>query len=44
MVVSDLGCRLSPVNWNLRLGVVTAVAGAPYFLFLLARQRRGVSL
>ena len=44
MVVSDLGCRISPPEWNLRLGVVTAVAGAPYFLYLLARQRRGVAL
>lgn len=44
MVASDLGCRISPASWNLRLGVVTAIAGAPYFLFLLARQRRGVRL
>ena len=44
MVVSDLGCRVAPASWNLRLGVVTAIAGAPYFLFLLSRQRRGVSL
>ena len=44
MVLSDLGCRVAPAEWNLRLGVVTAVAGAPYFLYLLARQRRGVAL
>lgn len=44
MVVSDLGCRVAPAEWNLRLGVVTAVAGAPYFLYLLARQRRGIAL
>ena len=44
MVVSDLGCRIAPASWNLRLGVVTAIAGAPYFLYLLARQRRGVPL
>lgn len=44
MVISDLGCRLAPADWNLRLGVVTAIAGAPYFLYLLARQRRGVQL
>jgi iron complex transport system permease protein len=44
MVVSDLGCRVSPASWNLRLGVVTAIAGAPYFLYLLARQRRGVAI
>lgn len=44
MVVSDLGCRVAPAQWNLRLGVVTAIAGAPYFLYLLARQRRGEQL
>ena len=44
MVISDLGCRIAPADWNLRLGVVTAIAGAPYFLFLLARQRREVAL
>ncbi|HEB52376.1 MAG TPA: iron ABC transporter permease [bacterium] len=44
MVLSDFVCRVSPPQWNLRLGVVTAIAGAPYFLWLLARQRRGVSL
>lgn len=44
MVLSDLGCRVAPAEWNLRLGVVTAIAGAPYFLYLLTRQRRGVAL
>ncbi|MFK7739417.1 MAG: FecCD family ABC transporter permease [Planctomycetota bacterium] len=44
MVLSDFGCRNAPASWNLRLGVVTAIAGAPYFLFLLARQRRGAAL
>ncbi|MBX3462662.1 MAG: iron ABC transporter permease [Planctomycetes bacterium] len=38
---SDLACRLAPPDLNLRLGVVTAILGAPYFLFLLARHRRG---
>ena len=41
LVGSDLLCRLAPPDANLRLGVVTAVLGAPYFLFLLARHRRG---
>lgn len=44
MVASDLGCRLLPPSLNLRLGVVTAFLGAPYFLYLLARQRRGATL
>ena len=44
LVGSDLGCRLAPPDWNLRLGVVTALLGAPYFLVLLARHRRGEAL
>lgn len=44
LVVSDLACRLAPPDANLRLGVVTAFLGAPYFLFLLARHRRGEAL
>ena len=41
LVASDVVCRVAPPEANLRLGVVTAVMGAPYFLFLLARHRRG---
>jgi iron complex transport system permease protein len=44
LVASDLLCRLAPADANLRLGVVTAMLGAPYFLFLLARHRRGEAL
>ena len=44
LVGSDLVCRLVPADWNLRLGVVTALLGAPYFLLLLARHRRGEAL
>lgn len=41
LVLGDLLCRVVPADTNLRLGVVTSVLGAPYFLFLLARHRRG---
>ena len=44
LVAADLGCRLAPPDANLRLGVVTAFLGAPYFLWLLARHRRGEAL
>lgn len=44
LIGSDLVCRLAPPDANLRLGVVTAILGAPYFLFLLARHRRGEAL
>lgn len=38
---SDVLCRIAPPEANLRLGVITSLLGAPYFLFLLARHRRG---
>ncbi|MCA8978074.1 MAG: iron ABC transporter permease [Planctomycetes bacterium] len=41
LVLGDMLCRAAPPDSNLRLGVVTAVLGAPYFLFLLSRHRRG---
>lgn len=41
LVASDVVCRVAPPETNLRLGVVTALLGAPYFLYLLARHRRG---
>ncbi len=44
LVASDLLCRLAPPDANLRLGVVTTMLGAPYFLFLLGRHRRGEAL
>lgn len=44
LAASDVLCRVAPPEANLRLGVVTALLGAPYFLFLLARHRRGEAL
>jgi iron complex transport system permease protein len=44
LAASDLACRLAPPDASLRLGVVTAFLGAPYFLYLLARHRRGDAL
>jgi iron complex transport system permease protein len=41
LVFADLVCRNTPLGWNLRLGVVTSVFGAPFFLYLLVRHRRG---
>lgn len=44
LVGSDWVCRMVPPEWNLRLGVVTSLLGTPYFLWLLARHRRGDAL
>ncbi len=39
-LVADLGCRLVPANGELKLGILTALLGAPFFLYLLTRERR----
>lgn len=41
VVVCDLLCRHAPGQAELPLGVVTGVTGAPLFLVLLLRSRRG---
>ena len=41
LVSADVVCRNTPLAWNLRLGIITSAIGAPYFLYLLARHRRG---
>ena len=35
---ADLACRLMPTG-DLRLGVVTAITGGPFFLWLLYREK-----
>ncbi len=40
-LVADTGIRLMPSGPELKLGVVTALLGAPFFLHLILRSRRG---
>ena len=42
VLASDLVVRLLPTRGEIPLGVITGVVGAPLFLVLLARQRRGL--
>jgi len=44
LLLADGVVQASPEQANLRIGVVTAVLGAPFFLYLLARHRRGYAL
>ncbi len=44
LVLSDYVCKLAPPDFNLRLGVVTSMLGAPFFLVLLVRHRQGKAL
>ena len=40
LVLADLLCRTAPGSGDLRIGVVTALVGGPFFLLLLVRSRR----
>jgi iron complex transport system permease protein len=40
LLLADAGVRLIPTTAELRLGVVTALLGVPFFLFLIFRTRR----
>ncbi|MBH63267.1 MAG: ABC transporter permease [Alphaproteobacteria bacterium] len=40
LLAADMAARLLPVTHELRLGVVTALIGAPFFLHLIVRTRR----
>ncbi len=41
VTLADIFVRLIPIRAELMLGVVTALVGAPFFLFLIFRMRRG---
>ena len=43
LIVADLLTRLAPLGRTLPLGVVTAMVGAPFFLWLVARMRWGMA-
>jgi iron complex transport system permease protein len=40
LLVADIGTRVIPTNTELRLGVITALIGAPFFFWLVVRLRR----
>ena len=43
LLAADLTVRLAPLGRTLPIGVVTAMLGAPFFLFLVLRMRRTVT-
>lgn len=43
-LAADVAIRLMPPGPELKLGVVTALIGAPFFLHLIVRPRRGAAL
>ena len=40
LLLADIGTRVIPTNTELRLGVLTAILGAPFFFWLVARLRK----
>ncbi len=42
-LLADIGIRLMPPGPELKLGVVTALLGAPFFLHLILGERRGAA-
>jgi len=40
LLLADVGVRVIPTTAELRLGVVTALLGVPFFLFLIFKTRR----
>jgi iron complex transport system permease protein len=41
VLVADCVCRLLPLTTELRLGIALSLIGAPFFLHLLLKMRRG---
>jgi iron complex transport system permease protein len=43
LLVADSLCRIIPLVTELRLGIALSLLGAPFFLILLLRMRRGLA-
>ncbi len=43
VLVADMVCRILPLVIELRLGIALSLLGAPFFLHLLLRMRRGIA-
>jgi len=40
LLAADIGVRLIPTNQTLKVGVLTALVGAPFFFYLIVRSRQ----
>jgi len=40
LLCADIGVRLFPAGTEIKVGVITALVGAPFFLFLIIKSRR----
>lgn len=42
LLAADIGVRLIPSNTDIKVGVLTAIIGVPFFLWLIVRERRAL--
>jgi iron complex transport system permease protein len=43
LLAADIGVRLIPATTDIKVGVLTALIGAPFFLYLVLRERRALA-
>jgi iron complex transport system permease protein len=43
LLAADVGVRLIPATTDIKVGVLTALIGAPFFLYLVFRERRALA-
>src|SRR6202167_3742567 len=42
LLAADIAVRLIPSNGDIKVGVLTSIIGVPFFLYLIARERRAL--
>ena len=42
LTAADVATRLIPSNTDIKVGVLTAIIGVPFFLWLIVRERRSL--
>ncbi len=43
LLAADIGVRIIPSTTDIKVGVLTAIVGVPFFLYLIVRQRRALA-
>jgi iron complex transport system permease protein len=42
LLAADIGVRIIPSTTDIKVGVLTAMIGVPFFLYLIVRERRAL--
>ena len=43
LLAADIAVRIIPSTTNIKVGVLTAIIGVPFFLYLIVRERRSLA-